>query len=147
MPVRGSWRGLALSQAINFIVHHDNSDINIAQCGVDKVACTDTEHVTVAADCHNGQVWSRHFHALGKRQRTPMHAVNTKGLHEVWETAGATNARYHHRLVWWQFEACQAAIGSVEYSEVTATRTPRRLYFAFKIFWCEIDRCLYQIGR
>ena len=99
-----------------------------------QVTGTDAEEITIATNGQNVQTRVGHLQALGNRQRTPMNTVKAERLHEVREATGTANARYNYRLIWWQLETCQAAVGGIEYTEVTAPRAPGWFYFTFIVF-------------
>src|SRR6266851_3336783 len=99
MPVGRGWRGLALCQAVDLVIHHDGRNINVAQRSMHEMTNTDAKEVAIAAECYDVEVGASHFQPLGERQRTSMNSVETKGFHEMWKTAGAANARHHHCFV------------------------------------------------
>src|SRR5262249_23514705 len=123
----------------DFVIHNHERDVDIAQRGVDQMARANAKHIAIAADRHNGQVWACHLHALSHWQGAAMHAMEAEGADEVWEAAGAADARNHHRLVYWAFERGQRGVSGVQHAEVTAAGAPGWLYVAFEIFGCQCN--------
>src|SRR5947209_2665064 len=110
MPMWGCRGGLALRQSIGFIIHHNSSDINVAQGGVNEVSYADTEVITVSANGDHRKIGTCHFQSLCDRQGTSMHRVESESLHEMPKATGTTNARYHYRLIRGQFQARHATV-------------------------------------
>src|SRR3954453_1287334 len=92
-------RRLAFGQAVGLVVHYNDSNIDVAQGRVYKMAYANTEEITITTDCHNSQVRASHLQTLGNSQRAPVDTMETKSLHKVWETARAADTRYHHCLL------------------------------------------------
>jgi hypothetical protein len=126
---------LSFGQTIDLVVHDHNSDVDIAQRGMDQVASADAEHIAIAAHSHDSEIGARHLHTLSYWQSATVDAVEAEGADEVGKAAGAADARNHYRLIHWTFERSQSGVSGVEHTEVTAARAPRRLDIAFKIFW------------
>ena len=84
-------RGLALRQAVDPVVEHDDLDVDVPPHRVEDVVAADRERVAVAGDHPDHELRAGELEAGGDRRRPAVDRVEAVGVHVVREAAGAAD--------------------------------------------------------
>jgi len=120
-------RGLFLREAVNPVVHHAIGHLDVLARGVVEMVAADGEGIAIAAEHEDVQVGARKGNAAGERQRAAVDVMRTVSLHEIWEAAGAADARDSGDLLVPHLAFFNQLEIQREDGEVTAAGAPRRM--------------------
>ena len=115
-------RYLAAGHAVDFVVQHHASDVEIAPAGVDQMIAADRKTVAVAGNHDHFEVRPRELQAGGEGQRTAVGDVERIGIDIVAEPARAANARDENQPVLVDFEFVDRPQQRAQRDAVTAAR-------------------------
>ena len=88
----GSGRILALGEAVDPVVEHQNLDAHVAAQHVNGVIAADGERVAVAGGDPDFEFGMGELDARGHGRRAAVNGVEAKGVHVIGEAAGAADA-------------------------------------------------------
>ena len=117
--------GLHFGQAVNKIVHDDVGQAEIFAGGMVQVISPDGKSVAVTTEDEDMTVRAGQADGGGKGQGATVNVVHAMGVHEIGETAGASDACNRDDLLVRNLELLQHAVENGQHGEVTATGTPR----------------------
>ena len=92
-------RVLALGEAVDLVVEHQDLEVHVAAQRVDEVVATDRQHVAVATDDPHVEVGSRQRDTRCDRGRAPVDAVHAVRVHVVRQPRRAADARHEHEVL------------------------------------------------
>ena len=116
----GGRRVLALGQAVDLVVEHEDRELHVAAQGVDEVIAADRERVAVAGHHPDVEIGSRHREAGRDRRGPAVDRVHAVGVHVVREAGGTADPGDEHRVL-----APHAELGQQAAAPRTGSCSPR----------------------
>src|SRR5947207_831958 len=128
-----SGRQLSFGEAVDLVIHHYISEVDISSYHVRNVTAPDRKSITITAGDQDEQIRVREFNALRDWQRTTMDSVKAVGRGIARNTAGTANPRNECHFVRRPTDGSERARNGGDNAEVAAARAPDRFEITFEI--------------
>ena len=131
--------GLALGQAVDAVVEHDQLDVDVAAHRVDDVVAADRQRVAVAGDDPDHQVGAGRLEPGGQGRRAAVDGVEAVGVHVVRQPAGAADAADEDDVLLGVAEVGHHLLGLGQDRVVAAAGAPADLLVGHEVLAGERD--------
>ena len=133
-------RVLALGEAVDLVVEHEDLHVHVAAQRVDEVVAADREHVAVAADHPHVEVGTGERDTGRDRRRAAVDRVNAVGVHVVRQARRAADARHEHEVFGLDAGLGQHELDGGEDAVVTAARAPANFLVRLEVLARQLHR-------